>query len=376
MVPLISRDLHVPVTTAGLTVSLYAFGVMIGAPVLTALTSNLSRKMLLLGIMLVFILGNAVAAASTSLWLLLLARILSAFSHGVFMSVGAATAAALVPEGRKAGAISILFSGLTVAIIAGVPFGTYLGQQMGWRAVFAVIAAFGIVALLANGLLVPPGLRNNVRRIGLREPFKLLASGRILLMFVITALGYGGTFVVFTYLSPLLQETVGFSPSAIAVILLVYGVAVAIGNVIGGKVANRRPLSALVLIFMAQALVLMLLSFTLAAGSKTAVLAVVILMGLMAFMSASGLQLYVVMLAERLVPAAVDVASAVNITAFNAGIVIGSYLGGRITDSVGITHTPWGGALMVLGAIVLTVWMKAWERKDHARALNGAATTK
>lgn len=302
LLPLISRDLHVPVTTAGLTVSLYAFGVMIGAPVLTALTSNLPRKTLLFAVMLVFILGNAVAAVSTSLWLLLAARMIAAFSHGVFMSVGATTAAALVPEGRRAGAISILFSGLTVAIIAGVPFGTYLGLQIGWRA--------------------------------------------------------------------------GFGQSAIAVILLEYGIAVAIGNVVGGKVANRRPLSALVLIFMAQTLVLALLSFAFAADSKTAVLAVVFLMGLMAFMSASGLQLYVVILAERFVPAAVDVASAVNITAFNASILIGSYLGGLITDSIGITYTAWGGALMVLGAIVLTGWMKALERKDHAGTSDGAATSK
>ncbi|MDQ1914032.1 MFS transporter [Paenibacillus sp. GD4] len=365
LLPLISQDMNVPVTTAGLTVSLYALGVTIGAPVLTSLTSNISRKALLLWIMIVFIIGNTVAAISTSIELLLAARVISAFSHGVFMSIGSTIAAAVVPEHRRASAISFMFTGLTVAIVTGVPFGTFIGQQLGWRAAFVAIVAIGLIALIANSIMVPSGLQKG-KRAAFSDQFKLITNGRILLLFIITALGYGGTFVVFTYLAPLLQEITGFHQSAVAVILLVYGIAIAIGNVIGGKAANRNPLSALFYMFIIQAVVLLLLTFV--AAFKAGALIVIFLMGLMAFMNVPGLQLYVVMLAERFVPSAVDVASAINIAAFNAGIAVGSYLGGVITDSIGLIHTAWIGALMVLGAVVLTGWSMALERKDRKRA--------
>ncbi|ARA97430.1 MULTISPECIES: MFS transporter [Geobacillus] len=362
LLPLISQDLHVSVSTAGLTVSLYALGVTFGAPILTSVTSNMSRKSLLLWIMIIFIIGNSIAASATSIGVLLVARVLSAFSHGVFMSIGSTIAASLVPENRRASAISIMFTGLTVATITGVPFGTFIGQQFGWRIAFIFIVVVGIIAFIANGILVPSNLRKGARTT-LGDQFKLLTNGRLLLLFIITALGYGGTFVVFTYLSPLLQEITGFHEKTVAVILLIYGVAIAIGNVMGGKLSNQNPIGALFYMFIVQAIVLCILTFT--APFKAAAFITIILMGLLAFMNVPGLQVYVVMLAERFVPSAVDVASAINIAAFNAGIAIGSYLGGVITDLLGLIHTPWIGALMVLGAVILTDWSRTLERKDQ-----------
>ncbi|MBI0580384.1 MFS transporter [Neobacillus cucumis] len=366
LLPLIAKDLKISVTTAGLTVSLYALGVTFGAPILTSLTARMSRKSLLLWIMVIFIIGNSIAASATIVWVLLLARVVSAFSHGVFMSIGSTIAANLVPENRRASAISIMFTGLTVATVTGVPFGTFIGQQFGWRFAFIAIVAVGVIAFFANSLLIPADLPKGIKT-RFRDQLKLVTNGRLLLLFIITALGYGGTFVVFTYLSPLLQEITGFKQGSVAVILLVYGLAIAIGNVIGGKAANRKPISALFYMFILQAIVLFVLTFT--APFKAAGLITIIFMGVLAFMNVPGLQVYVVMLAERYVPSAVDVASAINIAAFNAGIAIGSYLGGVVTDSIGLIHTAWVGALMVLGAVILTGWSRALEQKDEKRVL-------
>ncbi|RUS49077.1 MFS transporter [Cohnella sp. AR92] len=359
LLPLIADDLDIPVKTAGLTVTLYALGVTVGAPVLTSLTSRVPRKTLLLAIMLVFVAGNSLAAAAAGPALLFAARVLSAFAHGIFMSIGSTIAADLVPENRRASAISIMFSGLTIATVTGVPLGTYLGQQWGWRAAFLAIVAIGLAALVANGLLVPRGLRQSART-PFREQAKLLGNGRLLLIFAITALGYGGTFVVFTYLSPLLHEVTGFAESAVAAILLVYGIAIAIGNFVGGRLANRNPLRALFYMFTVQATVLLVLTFT--APYAALGLATVFLMGLLAFMNVPGLQSYVVVLAEKHAPRAVDVASAFNIAAFNAGIAIGAYIGGIVADSLGLVHTAWVGSIMVALAVGLTAWSRKLER--------------
>lgn len=362
LLPMISEDLAIPVTTAGLTVSLYAVGVMFGAPILTSLTSNMSRKTLLLWIMIVFLIGNSLSAGATSIGVLLAGRIIAALSHGVFMSIGSTIAADLVPENRRASAISIMFTGLTVATVTGVPFGTIIGQQFGWRLAFIVIIIIGLAALIANSILVPSDLKKG-NRTTFADQLKLVKNGRLLLVFMITALGYGGTFVVFTYLSPLLQNVTGFKEGTVAIILLVYGIAIAIGNMIGGKLSNKNPIKALFYMFIVQAIVLFVLTFT--APFKIAGLLTILLMGLFAFMNVPGLQVYVVMLAERFVPSAVDVASAINIAAFNAGIAIGAFLGGIITDSIGLIHTAWIGGFMVLGAVILTGWSRALESKDQ-----------
>ncbi|MDN4083204.1 MFS transporter [Paenibacillus polymyxa] len=361
LLPLIAEDLHISVTMSALTVTLYALGVTIGAPVLTSLTSSVPRKTLLLWIMIVFIAGNSLAAVSSGITLLLIARVISAFSHGVFMSIGSTIAADLVPDDRRASAISIMFSGLTVATVTGVPLGTYVGQQWGWRAAFMAIVVVGVVALIANLILLPSTLRKG-NKTPFSEQVKLVTNGRLLLAFIITALGYGGTFVVFTYLSPLLHDITGFGENTVTFILLLYGIAIAIGNVIGGKAANRRPLSALFYMFLIQAVILFLLWFTV--PFQTAGLVTIFFMGLLAFMNVPGLQVYVVMLAERFAPKAVDVASAVNIAAFNAGIAIGAYVGGIVTDSLGLMHTTWVGGVMVFVAVLLTAWSRMLEKRD------------
>ncbi|ANY75849.1 MFS sugar transporter [Paenibacillus ihbetae] len=364
LLPLISEDMNISVTTAGLTVSMYALGVTFGAPILTSFTSRMSRKTQLLWIMIIFIIGNSLAAGAASIGILLAARVLSAFSHGVFMSIGSVIAASVVPENRRASAISIMFTGLTVATVTGVPIGTFIGQQWGWRLAFVAIALVGVAAFIANSILIPSGMPKG-ERTSFRDQAKLLTNRRLLLMLLITALGYGGTFVVFTYLSPLLQDITGFKENTVAVILLVYGIAIALGNIIGGKAANRSPLKALLYMFIVQALVLILLTFT--APFKVAGFITIILMGFLAFMNVPGLQVYVVELAERFAPGAVNMASALNIAAFNAGIAIGSFLGGLIAKSMGLIHTAWIGSLMVLAAVLLTGLSLKLARKDSKK---------
>ncbi|GKU83368.1 MFS transporter [Niallia sp. NCCP-28] len=370
LLPLISNDLGISITTAGLTVSIYALGVTIGAPVLTSITSNMQRKSLLLWIMIIFILGNSIAALATNITVLLFARIIAAFSHGVFMSIGSTIAADLVPKDKRASAISIMFTGLTVATVTGVPFGTFLGQQYGWRLAFAAIVIIGIVAFIANSILVPNNLSKG-DKVTFSDQVKLVKNGRLLLIFIITALGYGGTFVIFTYLSPLLHEVTGFKEETVALILLAYGIAIAIGNMIGGKLSNLNPLRSLFYMFLVQAIILFVLLFTI--PFKLAGLITIIFMGLLAFMNVPGLQVYVVMLAERFVPSAVNVASALNIAAFNAGIAIGAYLGGVVTKQIGIIHTTWVGGIMVMLAVILTGYSLMLEKgsKQNENIIKG-----
>ncbi|MCK6259138.1 MFS transporter [Fictibacillus sp. KIGAM418] len=356
----LADDLNVSITLAGLLISGYALGVAFGAPILTAVTSRLNRKTLLLLLMLVFIVGNTAASLSHSFALLLAARVITAFSHGVFFSIGSTIAADLVPENKRASAIAIMFTGLTVATVTGVPLGTFIGQTFGWRATFAAVALLGVIAFIASLFLIPNNLKS-ASKASFSDQFKLITNGRLLLAFSITALGYGGTFVAFTFLAPILEKITGYHPKSVSIILLVYGVAIAIGNTIGGKAANKNPIRALLWMFVIQAIVMFVLFFT--APLKVAGTVTIVIMGLFAFMNVPGLQVYVVQLAEKYVPSAVDVASAINIAAFNVGIAIGAYVGGLVVDSIGLIHTPWVGGLMVVGAVLLSAWSGALERR-------------
>ncbi|MBG9585778.1 MFS transporter [Cytobacillus firmus] len=356
----ISGDLGISITLAGLLISGYAMGVAIGAPILTALTSKMNRKSLLMSLMVLFIIGNSVAAMSSSFTFLLAARFITAFSHGIFFSIGSTIAADLVPENKRASAIAFMFTGLTVATVTGVPLGTFIGQTFGWRATFWGVALLGVIGIIASAILVPKDLKQAPAS-RFSEQLKILSSGKLLLAFSITALGYGGTFVAFTYLTPLLEDVTGFSTKWVSIILLAYGVAVAIGNVLGGKASDKDPLKALFWMFTLQAIILCILTF--AAPFKILGLIAIFLMGLFAFMNVPGLQILVVNLAEKYVPSAVNVASALNIAAFNIGIAIGSFAGGLIVDSIGLIHTPWIGGVMVLGAVILTGWLKKLEKQ-------------
>lgn len=357
----LANDLNISITLAGLLISGYAMGVAFGAPILTALTNKMNRKTLLLLLMIVFIAGNSVAALSTSFSLLLIARFITAFSHGVFFSIGATIAADLVPEHKRASAIAFMFTGLTVATVTGVPLGTFIGQTFGWRATFWAVALLGVIAIIASAILVPKNLKEAPAS-SLKDQVKVIKNGRLLLAFAITALGYGGTFVAFTYLAPILENVTGYAPKAVSFILLGYGIAVAIGNTIGGKAADKNPIRALFWMFVVQAIVLIILTFT--APFKVAGTITIFFLGLLAFMNVPGLQVYVVKLAERYVPSAVNVASAINIAAFNLGIAIGAFVGGIIVDSIGIIHTPWIGGVMVFGAVLLTAWSGQVEKRQ------------
>ncbi|WP_299096281.1 MFS transporter [uncultured Winogradskyella sp.] len=353
LLPTVANDLNTSISSAGLLVSLYAVGVAIGAPVLTALTSQIARKRLLIAIMLLFIIGNGLAAIAPSFILLILARILTGFAHGVFFSIGSTIAASLVPEDKRASAISIMFAGLTVAIVTGVPLGTYIGQNFGWRATFIGVSILGIIGAVASYVLVPASIKTS-KPLRIVDQLKVLKNRSILLVLSITALGYGGTFVTFTYLAPLLEEVTGFSANMTSVLLLVYGIAIALGNVIGGKVSNKKPGKALMVMFALQAIVLFILYFT--ASSQIWSVVTLFFMGILAFSNVPALQLYVVKMSEKYLPGTEDVSSALNIAAFNVGIAIGAYVGGLIVESsLGVGATPWVGSILVIVGFLITL---------------------
>lgn len=239
LIPTIAEQLGVNVPSAGLLVTIYALGVAIGAPVLTALTSRIPRKLLLVGLMALFTLGNLLAWQSPSYESLVIARLLTGLAHGVFFSIGSTIATSLVAKEKAASAIAIMFGGLTVALVTGVPLGTFIGQQFGWRETFLAVSLIGAVATVASIILVPNNIKNQGSA-GVREQMKVLTHPRLLLIYAITALGYGGVFTTFTFLAPMMQELAGFSAPTVSWILLAYGVAVAVGNIWGGQ-AGRSP---------------------------------------------------------------------------------------------------------------------------------------
>ncbi|MEX0334135.1 MFS transporter [Vibrio tubiashii] len=352
LIPTMAADLSVSLPSAGLLVSLYALGVAIGAPVLTALTGNWPRKKVLLTVMSLFVLGNLLAWQAPGYNTLVMARILTGLAHGVFFSIGSTIATGLVSKEKAASAIAIMFTGLTVALVTGVPLGTYIGQTFGWQATFLIVALLGLIALIGSAALIPSNLKQPPAT-KLSAQLKVLTQPRLLLVYAITALGYGGTFTAFTFLAPILEEVSGFNSSAIGLIMLVYGVSVAIGNIWGGKMAdNMGPIKALTVIFVGLALVLLVFNFT--AYNSIAAVTTILVWGAFAFGNVPGLQVYVVKLAEKYAPDAVDVASGLNIAAFNVGIALGSWGGGVIVEQAGLMNTPWVGAMIVLSALVLT----------------------
>ncbi|WP_429091704.1 MFS transporter [Aeromonas veronii] len=352
LIPTIAEQLNVSLPSAGLLVSLYALGVAIGAPVLTALTGKVPRKWLLVGLMALFTAGNLLAWQAPGYESLIVARILTGLAHGVFFSVGSTIATGLVAKEKAASAIAIMFSGLTVALVTGVPLGTWIGQVFGWRETFLVVSLLGLVAMVGSLLLIPSNLPKGAAST-IREQLSVLTKQPLLLVYAKTALGYGGAFTAFTFLAPILQQVSGFSAGAVSLILLVYGVSVAVGNIWGGKLADKMgPLPALKLLFAGLALVLLALTFT-APHPVLAVLTVLV-WGAFAFGNVPGLQVLVVKQAELHTPKTVDVASGLNIAAFNVGIALGSVVGGFVVEHLGLMHTPWIGALIVLLAYGLT----------------------
>jgi predicted MFS family arabinose efflux permease len=365
LIPTMAADLSVSLPSAGLLVSLYALGVAIGAPVLTALTGKWNRKHVLIAVMSLFVAGNLLAWQAPGYDTLIVARILTGLAHGVFFSIGSTIATGLVAKEKAASAIAIMFTGLTVALVTGVPLGTYIGQAFGWQATFLIVALLGLIALIGSAILVPSNLKQAAAAT-LSEQLSVLTQPRLLLVYAMTAVGYGGTFVAFTYLAPILEQVSGFASSSIGLIMLVYGVSVAFGNIWGGKLADKMgPIKALHIIFTALALVL--LTFTFTAGNQIGAILTVLIWGAFAFGNVPGLQVYVVQLAEKYTPNAVDVASGLNIAAFNVGIAIGSLLGGMVVEDMELMDTTWIGALIVVLAIILTRLSGFLDSRDQAR---------
>lgn len=366
LIPTIAASLDVSVPSAGLLVSLYALGVAIGAPVLTALTGKVPRKQLLLGLMVLFTLGNLVAWMAPNYEALMAARVLTGLAHGVFFSIGSTIATSLVPKEKAASAIALMFTGLTVALVTGVPLGTFIGQHFGWQATFLAVSLLGVIAIIGSAILVPSDIAGS-KPSSLLTQLAVLKKPRLLLVYAMTTLGYGGSFIAFTYLAPVLQEVSGFAASTVGLVMLVYGVSVAAGNIWGGKLADRHgPVRALQIVFALLALVLLVLTFT--APSKPLVLITVLAWGAVAFGNVPGLQVYVVQRAERDAPQAVDVASGLNIAAFNVGIALGAWGGGLIVSHLGLMATPWIGALIVVGALLLTTFAGWLDRRDGVPA--------
>ena len=352
LVPTIAQDLGVTLPSAGLLVSLYALGVAIGAPVLTALTGRWNRKLVLLSLMGLFIIGNILAWMAPNYSSLITARILTGLAHGVFFSIGSTIATSLVPKEKEASAIAIMFTGLTVALVTGVPLGTFTGQTFGWRATFLTVAVLGAIALIGSAFLVPRNLEQS-KPATLRQQLEVITHPRLLLVYAMTAVGYGGTFTAFTYLTPILEDVTGFASGMVSLLLLVYGVSVAAGNIWGGKLADRfGPTSALYIVFGGLAAILFVLTFS--AYNPVAAVITLLVWGAFAFGNVPGLQVYVVQLAERYTPHSVDVASGLNIAAFNIGIAVGAWLGGHVVADMGLMNTPWIGGVIVLSALLLT----------------------
>ena len=345
LLPLIKDSFNTTISLAGLTVSLYAVGVTIGAPLLTPLTNKIKRKHLLIGIMLIFIIANTLAAFSTTFSMLLAMRVLSALMHGVFMSIATAIASDLVSPDKRSSAIAMMFTGLTVATITGVPLGTWIGQQFGWEASFITIAIIGFLSLVINIISVPNDL-NEYEQASMLEQLTVFKNKSLMMVYLITALGYGGTFVVYTYLTTLLTDTLHYSDDAVVILLVIYGVMVAIGNTLGGKLTNNRPMQVLIGIFLIQAIVLLIVGVTVSHQILGTI--AILIMGLFAFMNVPGLQLIVVLFLFRKNKATTNFASSLNIASFNIGITLGSVIGGYVLNHFSITMTPYFGFAMVL----------------------------
>lgn len=240
----VAAGLGVSLTAAGLLISGYALGVFVGAPVLTLASARWPRKAVLVALMLVFTLGNIACALAPDYTSLMIARVLTSLAHGTFFGVGAVVATSLVAPERRASAISLMFAGLTVATLLGVPAGAWLGLQLGWRATFWAVAVIGVLATAAVALWVPAAA-GAAPPVPWRQEVRVLARGQVLLALAMTVMGYAGVFAVFTYIQPLLVQVTGFAQAAVSPVLLVFGVGMIVGNLLGGRLADRRPTATL-----------------------------------------------------------------------------------------------------------------------------------
>ncbi|QTL02940.1 MFS transporter [Aquabacter sp. L1I39] len=355
LLPDVARDLGVTIPAAGLLVTGYALGVVIGAPVMAILTAALPRKATLVGLMALFIGGNVLCALAPSYGLLMGARIVTAFCHAAFFGIGSVVAADLVPRQKRAQAIALVFAGLTIANVLGVPAGTAFGQWMGWRATFWAVAVIGIAALCALIVLVPGRLP--MAHGGILKEFRVLGNGQVMLAMLISVLCSASLFCVFTYISPLLSEVTGLSAPAITGALLLFGVGLTAGNMLGGRLADWKLMPSLIGTILA--LLVVLLAFVPGARAPVPALALLLIWGVLAFALVPLLQLRVVDTAAS----APNLASTLNQGAFNLGNAMGAWIGAvAITHGIAYGHLPFVSVGLSLLALLASLLSAALDR--------------
>ena len=362
----VSTDLGVSIPAAGLLISGYALGVVVGAPVMTVMTRRWPRKAVLLTLMLIFTLGNAACALAPSYASLMMARVVTAFAHGTFFGVGSVVATGLVAADRRASAIAVMFTGLTVANILGVPFGTWLGQMLGWRATFWAVTLVGGVAMAVIALFVPRGTSAPDEG-DWRSDLRALTRPPVFLGLLTTVLGFGGLFAVFTYIAPLLTQITGFEDASVSPILLVFGAGLIAGNLIGGRLADWRLVPSILGSLAVLAGVLALMTF--AIHDRIATVTFVALLGAAAFATVPPLQMWVL---EKAVGAGQSLASSFNIAAFNLGNAAGAWLGGFVIDrGPGLGAVTWVAALVPLSAMLVALLALRLDsrRRRHAEVV-------
>ena len=357
----VSADLHVGIAAAGLLISGYALGVFVGAPLLTAATSRLPHKTALIALMIIFTLGNLASALAPNYAVLMLARVLTSLAHGTFFGVGAVVATGLVTEDRKASAISIMFTGLTVATLLGLPAGAWLGLHFGWRATFWAVSAIGVLATAIIATLVPDD-RDAHAPMNFAAELKGIVHPQVLLGLLITVLGFAGVFALFTYIQPILTRVTGFADSALSPILMVFGGGMVIGNLLGGRLADKRLEATLLGSLAALAIVLGAMTFAL--HSKPAMIAFAAVFGIVAFATVAPLQLRVL---QKATGGGV-LASSFNIAAFNLGNAIGAWLGGAvISHGPGLGAVTWVAALVPVLGFAVALWSVRLDTRPSRR---------
>ncbi len=359
LLPDVATDFGVSIPTAGFLVTGYALGVVLGAPLMTVLGTKVSRKRMLMVLMDLFIVGNLLSALAPSFGLMLIGRVVASLAHGAFFGIGSVVAADLVAPEKKAGAIAMMFTGLTVANVVGVPLGTFVGQSAGWRATFFVVAALGVLGLLGVAKLVPEQPRPEGVR--LRHELAAFRNVQVLLAMAMTVLGFGGVFAAITYITPMMTEVTGFADSSVTWLLVLFGLGMVGGNLIGGRFADRALMPLLYVSLGALALVLAL--FTLTAHNAVTAAITIVLIGALGFATVPPLQKRVLDQAAG----APTLASAVNIGAFNLGNALAAWLGGMvIAAGFGYTAPNWVGAALAASALGLAVLSQVLERRSAA----------
>jgi DHA1 family inner membrane transport protein len=370
LLPQVAADFQVDEAAAGWLISGYALSVAAGAILLTAAVTKLPRKQVLIGLMVLFIIGNLVSAIAPTYAIMLLGRIVAALCHGAFFGIGSVVAANMVEPHKRSGAIAIMFTGLTLANVLGVPFGTFLGQAAGWRSTFWAITGIGVIALIGIVALVPAPRGVATAHTSLRTEFGAFRSRQVWLSLIVTVLGFGGMFGAFTYIAFTLTEVSGFPSAAVPWLLILFGVGTFLGNILGGKAADRSR-DRTITVFLAG-LTVVLAAFALLAANPVATVILLALMGGFGFGTVPGLQTRIMYFADH----APTLASSSNIAAFNVGNALGAWLGGiTITARLGYTSPLWVGAALTLAALgVMIVALRLSASNDRMSSAPSPAT--